>query len=458
LPHDHCMRFYSFLQRKKAIISSLVLILLLLIGLGIATRRTLFALYHQRQGGILLDYLIRSESGDHESISTCLSDPITEADSQERLETAIAHLEAAAWYKPELSHTYLLLGKSYCLSGETDQAIMNYKDYVEQRPENQLGYVELAIAYEKKWYESEEYSFLPISELNPGTLNYPPQASQKKIIGAWQDADITVQNIIAVGEQLLGSELYDQALIWSFRAMILSPNALQPWLLVGEVYQAEERWDEAISIYKHLNQKFPNNRQVLYELGLVYEMIGEWALALENYQRGLLADTGRVGLSNLYYRIGYILHTKISPPDMDAAWNAYQSALEEDDFPIDLWQKASTYYQMGMILAQQGKWGEAIREYQKAIGLRSNYYEAIVELSRSFWKIGEYDRALSTAMTAMEINPERKYAYYLLSDIYVFLGDNHRAIEMLSMVLELDPNDLQAIQRLEIVNGINSVP
>ena len=101
---------------------------LILIGLAIflvaaylaALRATSF--YNQMNGGQQLDEVLR-ESTDQSSLEvTC--DPVSKGGNQvkEKLEIAINNLNYAVKFHPMNSRAHLLLGRSYCLSEDPEEA------------------------------------------------------------------------------------------------------------------------------------------------------------------------------------------------------------------------------------------------------------------------------------------------------------------------------------------------
>lgn len=427
--------------KRRILVSSAIITMLLLFLVWLSPK--FIALYHQIVGGNILNSFVTISDDSYPYLMLCEYNSLDDK-NWIKIERAINYLEIAIRNDPSLVHAYLLLGQAYCIEGKLENAIDRLRGYIHLKPNNPLGYLWLGFVYDSMNLENnpaEQHLITPTET-----------ESSENAVQAWRKAGVSAQNFIDVGNHMVSLALFDQALVWYNRAISLDPDNFHPWHLIAEAVKAQGLVEEAIGIYRHAHQYFPDNRDVFYELGSVYELRSEWNNALDAYRQALSFDRGQVGLSNLYYRIGNILHTKISPQMLDESWLVFQNALEIDDFPIDTWQKSSTYYQRGLILAKKGNWRDAIAEYQQAIEFRPNYYAAIVELARAFWRVDDEENAVLLALDAVEIEPENKHAYRMLGDLYLSIGDKIGAREMYSKVLELDPDDQHALQELTELN------
>ena len=133
---------------QKRLIFGLAVILFLGITASFWLLPRVLALYHQVRGGIILANTIQTVQKGNSNAFACDLSPVKGEPERAQLRTAIAYLEAAKYYNPRLAQTYLLLGRGYCLYGEQDNAINAYLAYIQLRPQNPLGHLELGFAYE----------------------------------------------------------------------------------------------------------------------------------------------------------------------------------------------------------------------------------------------------------------------------------------------------------------------
>jgi tetratricopeptide (TPR) repeat protein len=415
-----------YLAKNKLYILIFISSIILILIAGIFVPKIL-ALMHQQQGGRLMSAMMKSNDRFGYSSLAC-DRRILIPEDKIHIRKSITHFKSSQNYDKGLSHAYFLMGQAYCLLGEYENAIQSYLMYTELRPENPLGFVELGFAYDHL-------------------------GNRDTALMMWSDAGLSSNHFYEVGDQYLDTQNYDEALIWYEIAAQHDSDWVTYWQKSAYLYKEQELWEEVIVAYQNALEINPTNGDIWYELGQTYEVIGDWESALNIYQEGLHVGSGPVGFSDFYFRIGFIFQHLVSPPDLKSAWEAYELALEFNNYATSSSQKATTYHQRGQILASKGIYEEAILEFQKSLQIIPNYYWSNFQLAKVYNLMGENDKAIEFANQAIVINPDIKNVYRLLGDIFVTEGNVIEAKRMYRKVLEIDPND-EGIQ--EILETLNS--
>jgi tetratricopeptide (TPR) repeat protein len=135
--------------------------------------------------------------------------------------------------------------------------------------------------------------------VDPQFLNLEKLEPSAGMVEAWQRTGLTVEDLIARGEQARDAGLYDEAMAWYKRTMRLEPQAGDPWYFVGLLYENQEMWPQALGAYAR-------------------------AIASERLLQ--------VGRSSAYYRLASIYQRRLPSPKPRRAMAAYQGALAADDF------------------------------------------------------------------------------------------------------------------------------
>lgn len=217
----------------------------------------------------------------------------------------------------------------------------------------------------------------------------------------------------------------------------MAPNLILWGKLAGQANQ----YEKALRWFKGATQVEPDNRDPWYFVGTTHTSLGELDKAIWAWQEGLECNQGReVGHSNLYFQIGYARQYGVSPPDVEGAWIAYERALALDDYLISR-ERVETYYRRGILLGWQGRWEEAITEYEQALTLKPNHYGVLLYLASTFQKLGDTQKAEGVYLRAIQVQPRSKWAYFWLGGIYEEIGKWELAVEMYNTALELDTND-----------------
>jgi tetratricopeptide (TPR) repeat protein len=255
--------------------------------------------------------------------------------------------------------------------------------------------------------------------------------------------------LLNLGEQARGAKRYPEALAWYDRAGRAAPESAEPIYYMGLAYRDQGQLDQALDAFLRATQISPHYRDAWYALGRAYATRKEGQQALEVLRRGLDAQTGRAGRSNLLYWMGHIQQYILTPRDIEGARAAYEQALALDDFPIESAQKIEAYHQSGVLFAMEKRWEAAVQEYQRALALSPQHYQAHLSLAQSLWQLDQREAAFVQVYEALVIDPNRKQAYRILGDIYAEDQNIAAATAMYERVLEIDPQDAPARARLE---------
>ena len=172
----------------------LVLLLLLAIVL-IFSIKPLLALYHQGQAGRALGEVVAVGDNEYGGFA-CLRPFVEDLQQRESLQTALTHLRKAESFAPNQSHTYLLLGRTFCLLGDYESAIPAFQKFGELRPKNPLGYLEMGFALLQ--------ACLPNGKCPDGLNTYD----------AWRKAGVRAEDFLALAERARQKEDYATALLW----------------------------------------------------------------------------------------------------------------------------------------------------------------------------------------------------------------------------------------------------
>ena len=121
------------------------------------------------------------------------------------------------------------------------------------------------------------------------------------------------------------------------------------------------------------------------------------------------------------------------------------------------------HYNQGVDFADKGKIAQAKKEFQEAIKLMPNFFEAHYNLGRTYVMEGEKEKAIQAYLKSLAIR-EDPDVYYGLGAIYWQMGEWEKVIQNWKDVLRLNPDHTLARQWLEKAKqkaqqaGISSTP
>lgn len=105
-------------------------------------------------------------------------------------------------------------------------------------------------------------------------------------------------------------------------------------------------------------------------------------------------------------------------------------------------QRAEEFYQKGITFNAQEQYEDAIKMLQKAIELKANYPEALLQLADIFTKTNKIEEAINTYQLILVLNPANDEGYRSLAKIRQLQGNIKEALLLCQKSLELK-NDVE---------------
>jgi len=245
---------------------------------------------------------------------------------------------------------------------------------------------------------------------------YEAQGERDAAVEAWWSAGLGAESFISWGGISHEAGHLNSALIWYDRASRLQPELSDPWNMMGHVLWEQKQWDRALASYQK-------------------------AAELDYFR-----ETDK---SSTYYRIGALYHWMMDSHDLDKALSAYNVALDADTFPND-WQRAVALYGRAQVFWDQGHRDRAFVDVQAATELAPEHYGARVLLGVAYYRVfGSLNRALDELNAAVELDPQDARGFWALGSIYQNEGMLDEAQKAFEKVLELDPDNEAAQERLD---------
>lgn len=220
----------------------------------------------------------------------------------------------------------------------------------------------------------------------------------------------------------------------------------------GMIERARQHYDRALFWNELVIQLEPEVGDAWYEIGLNHELKEDWAQAVAAYQNALSSTLEAVQTGDVYYRLGRLQFRKLSPPQPEQAMASIDAAIATDRFSRENLE-IQTHYERGEILRSLGRLSEAASEYEWVVAHKPTYYSALVNLGVLYWQIDQdFAQASSTLIRAISLQPDTKWAYRALGQVYEQHGQTTGAIEMYQRVLALDPGDVLAREHLSYLS------
>jgi tetratricopeptide (TPR) repeat protein/predicted Ser/Thr protein kinase len=237
----------------------------------------------------------------------------------------------------------------------------------------------------------------------------------------------------------------------SRRAVELSQNLplAQRYFMEASLARVTKNSQKAIAAYENLAKSFPDNLDVLFALGSLYEDAGDLDKARSYYQRVLQADSKNL---DTLLAIGRVDIKSGNPQQgLDPLDRARHLAIDLDNQE----QQALILQATGIAYKLMNKPAEALRNYQDSmainqkLGQKRGVAASLVEIAQVQLLLGKPDAALSAYNEALKIRRDigaKKEAgdtLIDLGDLYFERGQPDQALQVLkeSLQIQRDAND-----------------
>ena len=230
---------------------------------------------------------------------------------------------------------------------------------------------------------------------------------------------------------------------------------------------------EKISYLNAKIRKEPNNADLFFKRSETLFKKGELTEAYSDIEKAILIDKKKVEYHVLK---ADILFTQ---GDTDLAFSALQTAKEVDGKYIEAYLKSAelslylkdyektmfdvkqaiildklnptAYFLRGWALKEQGDTINAVKDYQKAKELKSDYEQAYEELGILYAQKGDA-LAIEYLNSTININPKNYSAMYILALFYQEHNAIAQALDTYQKLLEVKPDHADALHNVGYIN------
>ena len=187
----------------------------------------------------------------------------------------------------------------------------------------------------------------------------------------------------------------------------------------------------------------PNHAGYVYNLGWLYDQLGDTTKATELYQRAIkdspLTFEAMNNLALIYSNAG----------QADRALPLLEQAMRTDPDNEAVYANAANFY------VRQHDWKQAVENYDRTLRIDPGNSIAAVEKGRIYLEQGDTDNAIDSLSRALEIDARSFDAYMLLSSAYEKMGHTKEAIAATEEAQRIRPGAPEVSAAIERLGGIH---
>lgn len=190
------------------------------------------------------------------------------------------------------------------------------------------------------------------------------------------------------------------------------------WNMMGQIYHDRSEFNQAVNCFEKALAINPRYVDVQFNLAVTYSEIGQYDKAQEIYQKAQKVEPG-AGDDRI--------------PD-----------------PFVRGKLCNMHAQIGDIYHGMGLFGDAIREYEKALHLRPDFPDIRSQMAQTLFDSGEREKAVSELQSVKADRPEFLRGRILLG-VFLYSSDRVKeAVKEWKEILSMDPNHQRAKMYLRL--------
>lgn len=157
---------------------------------------------------------------------------------------------------------------------------------------------------------------------------------------------------------------------------------------------SEEKYDEAIESFEKVVEKFPDNIEGYYNLGLSYLRKGGVDQAISSFEKA--AELNPEALP-IFLALGEAYFSK---DDNEKAIESYQQAIKINP------ENPGAHYNLGMVYYKLNKTDEALLSFNRCIEFAPENFTAHYQAGLASIKHGDFERAIAYFDTFLKLKPD----------------------------------------------------
>jgi len=182
----------------------------------------------------------------------------------------------------------------------------------------------------------------------------------------------------------------------------------------------------AQNLYQEILKINPNHSETHYNLGLIFQRLGEFDKARNFYKKAIQVKPKYVDALN---NLG-LMFKELN--DAKNAKRCYEKAIHINT------KHVPAIFNLGILFRELGEFQKAANCYEKVIKIRPNFIKAHNNIGNVFKKMGNDAKAIKHFEKALKINPNLIEAQVNISNVYIAQLDNlkkainasHKALNM----------------------------
>lgn len=238
----------------------------------------------------------------------------------------------------------------------------------------------------------------------------------------------TAKSYFKSAEAFMKSNQFEDVVTNCTKAMELDPQFISAYVLRAQAYEKTFKFDLAAKDYELASSLDPKEISNFLKAAQLYYLLNNPKTSLNYADKAIEIDKKNIDAYDI--KIKSLI-----------AIDLIKEAAEMADISLDLKKTYQTLFNKGWVSFLQKDYPAAVDYFQKAISKDKTQIDAVIKLAESFFAQDNLNDALNTANDAVTMNEKSRDAYMIRAKIEHKKIEYQKAINDLSKVITLYPND-----------------
>lgn len=213
----------------------------------------------------------------------------------------------------------------------------------------------------------------------------------------------------------------------------VSPYDPEVFVVKGNIYSILQNYESAISCFKKaLTLADEQKDDIYFRIGIAYQSLGDFNLALDYYHRCLKDNPGHEAC------ISEVVACSEFGNLFEKGVDLINKIIDEDPYHYIAW------YHLGELYTKQGNFEFALKAFDYCLLINDRFAPAYLDLAQVFLMNEQFEEAISAYKTAFEYCHPDAFTYYNLGECYEQLKKWDEARDYYQKAIKSDPFMAQA--------------
>jgi tetratricopeptide (TPR) repeat protein len=238
----------------------------------------------------------------------------------------------------------------------------------------------------------------------------------------------TAKSYYKSAEAFMKSNQFEDVVTNCTKAMELDPQFISAYVLRAQAYEKTFKFELAAKDYELASSLDPKEISNFLKAAQLHYLLNNPKTSLNYADKAIEIDKKNIDAYDI--KIKSLI-----------AIDLIKEAAEMADISLDLKKTYQTLFNKGWVSFLQKDYPAAVDYFQKAISKDKTQIDAVIKLAESFFAQDNLNDALNTANDAVTMNEKSRDAYMIRAKIEHKKIEYQKAINDLSKVITLYPND-----------------